>query len=374
MRTSDLDYDLDPARIATEPAWPRDMARLLVYVRATGAIEHRRVRDLPDYLGPNDTMVVNETAVAPARIKAMRRADAGGSARIEGLLLERVGLREWHALLKNARRVKDGETLALVGPQGVDEAATLRVVGRDGDGWRVALDGPETAEAILDRVGWTPLPPYILHERKVHGEAESADVDAHDRAEYQTVYAKRDDRPSVAAPTAGLHFTDELLATLAARGVERVPVTLQVGAGTFKPVETDSLDEHPMHGEWCVVRLPALARLHVARATGRRIVAIGTTSVRTLESLPVALGKTEGGVAADEGQGEPIVWSTDLLIRPGYRFRHVEALLTNFHLPRSTLLALVAALTGLDELKRIYRVAIDEEYRFYSYGDAMLVV
>ncbi len=379
MRTDDLDYDLDPDLVAREPAEPRDSARLLVYQRASGRIEHRRVRDLAEYLRPGDLLVVNETQVAPARIKAVRLRDGAGGAEvgahIEGLLLERRGPREWMALLKHAKRVKPGEGLALVGPGNgtSDQTSPYRLVVHDrlGEGYRVTLEGGASAEAVLDAVGWTPLPPYILKARRDHGEGDDGQHDRADRAHYQTVFAHSTDLPSVAAPTAGLHFTPDLLAAIAAKGVERVAVELQVGAGTFKPVETATLDEHPMHSERCVVHAATLARLRAARERaargGGRVIAVGTTSVRTLESLPSPL-------PAADPLGAALVWDTRLLIQPGHRFAHVDGLLTNFHLPRSTLLALVAAFVGLEKLRELYAAALRERYRFYSYGDAMLVV
>ena len=263
--------------------------------------------------------------------------------------------------------MKPGEGLRLVGPHPSSLTGTLRFISREGEGAIVEVEGGASADEVLAALGWTPLPPYILKARsravgrqEAHPDGEEDDAD---RRRYQTVFAAPTDAPSVAAPTAGLHFTDELFGRLAVRGVERICVSLQVGAGTFKPVETPRLEDHPMHTERCVVSERSLADLRAARQTKRRIVAVGTTSVRTLESMPDPL----------PAQG-PLVWDTNILIAPGHRFRHVDALLTNFHLPRSTLLALVAALIGLDELKRVYAIATAERYRFYSYGDAMLII
>ena len=410
MRTDDLDYPLDETLIATAPAEPRDSARLLVYERRTGAIHHRRVSDLPEYLRPGDAMVVNETKVMPARIKAVRapageleRAgqESGGGARIEGLLLERRGPRQWLALLRNTKRVREGELLRLIGPRPT-EGYGLRFLRREGEGAIVELEGGASADEVLERVGWTPLPPYITRARRERrssadpaeglpgavvegledGPAAGSDedtIDGEDRSSYQTVYARETDMPSVAAPTAGLHFTPALLERIGALGVERIPVTLQVGAGTFKPVETERLEEHRMHTERCLVTADALRRLRraVARSRGGlgRVVAIGTTSVRTLESIPASAleaGFVDGAVG--EAAGESLLFETDILIAPGSRLRVVDVLMTNFHLPRSTLIALVAAFIGLEEVRRVYAVATAERYRFYSYGDAMLIV
>lgn len=415
MRTDDLDYPLDETLIATAPAEPRDSARLLVYERRTGAIHHRRVSDLPEYLRPGDAMVVNETKVMPARIKAVRAPagelehavqESGGGARIEGLLLERRGPRQWLALLRNTKRVREGELLRLIGPRPT-EGYGLRFLRREGEGAIVELEGGASADEVLERVGWTPLPPYITRARRERrssadpaeglpaegvpgevvegledGPAAGSDEDAldgEDRSSYQTVYARETNMPSVAAPTAGLHFTPALLERIGALGVERIPVTLQVGAGTFKPVETERLEEHRMHTERCLVTADALRRLRRAVARSRagqgRVVAIGTTSVRTLESIPasaVEAGFVDG--ATGEAAGESLLFETDILIAPGSRLRVVDVLMTNFHLPRSTLIALVAAFIGLEEVRRVYAVATAERYRFYSYGDAMLIV
>jgi S-adenosylmethionine:tRNA ribosyltransferase-isomerase len=366
MRVDDLDYPFDPALVAREPAEPRDAARLLVVDRAAGTLAHRQVRDLPAYLRPGDAVVVNETTVAPARIKAVRQG-GGGAARIEGLLLERRDDRSWKALLRNGRRLRDGERLGLLPPGSTEPGPDgLTVVARDEEGWLVRFDEP--SDVVLERVGWTPLPPYILKARRDDGEADDAAHDRVDRTRYQTVYARGTERPSVAAPTAGLHFTPGLLAALAERGVERIPVELQVGAGTFKPVETATLAEHPMHREWCGIGADAARALRAAdgrrRHGGGRIFAVGTTSVRTLESLPCDLAALPD---------RPLAWETSILIAPGHRWRAVDALLTNFHLPRSTLLALVAAFIG-PSWRETYAVATRERYRFYSFGDAMLVL
>lgn len=383
VRTEELDYPLPPERIATRPAEPRDSARLMVVRRAGHSIEHRAVRELPEILSPGDAVVLNNSAVLPARLTA-RRATGG---QVEGLALgphvvagseEHPGA--WRVLLRGSARLRAGERLTLVGPADTTTGDAMTLVARDDEAWVVTLAGADPADdfaAALARSGHTPLPPYILHERQRRAAtgprsprepghlAQAAIDEASDRRWYQTIYADATRRRSVAAPTAGLHFTPELLGRLALSGVERIDVTLHVGAGTFKPIGTATLEEHVMHREWCEVCAQALEGLGAVRARRGRVVAVGTTSCRTLESLPSPLPQASGG---------PFVAETGILIAPGHTFRVVDALLTNFHLPRSTLLALVAAMVGLDWLKEIYAEAVASEYRFFSYGDAMLVL
>lgn len=388
LRTADLDYLLPPELIAREPARPRDSARLLVVRRGADGLTLSDMvfRDLPGLLRPGDLMVVNTSRVLPARLEGVR-ADTGG--RFEGLF---VGVasppgRGWRVLIR-AKRPRPGVVLVPTCPDGKPSATVLRLVepspepGEEG-AWLCVPEGPGAggdAPAILARIGWTPIPPYIQAARRrgagagVDGEAPSRDMA--DRADYQTAYAETDPARagSVAAPTAGLHFTQPVLDALAARGVGRAGVTLHVGAGTFKPVETEFVEDHPIHAEWC--ELPAeTARAIVATrragggsggSAGGRVVAVGTTSARTLESFGPAEGLVESGAAG---------WSR-LLVTPGFRWRNVDALLTNFHLPGSTLMALVAALLpgGVPDLLAAYRHAIDARYRFYSFGDAMLIL
>jgi S-adenosylmethionine:tRNA ribosyltransferase-isomerase len=393
LRTDALDYHLPVDRIATHPVEPRDSARMLVMWRSDESrIEHRHVRDLPEYLHRGDALVFNNTAVAPARLE-MRRASGG---RVEGLFLSSPAPRltagdlEWTIMLRSGGRVSVGDDLVLVGRDGHPGDLLLSVLAHDGDEWTVAVksaDGRllDTSE-VLDRVGRTPLPPYIVKARSAHHESYA---DAEDQRWYQTVYADAAHRHSVAAPTAGLHFTPELLHKIETIGVQRVDVTLHVGPGTFKPVTAATLGEHRMHDEWFEIgghAIDAIKHILEARheahshprplggslATGARergdgrIIAVGTTSVRALESLPDAAftGESCGSVCG----------STDLLIAPGHVFRHLDGMLTNFHLPRSTLLALVAAMVGLERLLAVYREAIDRGYRFYSYGDCMLIL
>lgn len=351
LRADELDYPFDERHVATAPARPRDAARLMVVDRAAGTVEHAHVRDLPRWIGPGDALVVNRTSVLRARL----RTDT-----TEGLLLEPMPDGTWRMLLRRAKRFAAGDRLPLFAPHGAAAGDAIELVARDSEAWRVRLvagPGGGDAGAVIERSGWTPLPPYILRSRE--DRHEDGDDDA-DRAEYETVYADASRRGSVAAPTAGLHFTDGLLAALDARGVRRAELILHVGAGTFRPVDAASLSAHPMHTERFEVP-PATAAMLAARPRPR-IVAVGTTTVRALESLP-------DPVPAHGAGGE-----TSILIAPGTRFRHVDAMMTNFHLPRSTLLALVGAFTGLDRLKELYALAQREGYRFYSFGDAMLVL
>lgn len=382
LRTAELDYDLPESAIAKEPANPRDAARLMLIDRASGdAREHTIVRELPRLLRKGDVMVFNATRVLQARLIG-RREDSGG--KVEGLFLSASGDgREWTALLR-AKKVREQTSIRLIDESGADTNVTLVPLRRDAHengAWVVGVrvDGAEAAAsntpldpaAILDRVGHTPLPPYILKAREHTQEPVKR---ASDRDRYQTVYAK--EQGSVAAPTAGLHFTPELLAQLDALGVDRVEVTLHVGTGTFKPVEVDIVEEHPMHSEWCSMSAAAVERVRRAKTEGRRVIGVGTTSVRTLESYALALENQAVAASANA----PASLDTKLLITPGYRYRWTDGMLTNFHLPRSTLLAMVGALLsdqgtlGVQRLIARYREAIEKGYRFYSFGDAMLIV
>ncbi|GAB4383348.1 MAG: tRNA preQ1(34) S-adenosylmethionine ribosyltransferase-isomerase QueA [Phycisphaerales bacterium] len=367
-----LEYELDESLIAVRPAEPRESARLMVVRRSRpDQIDHRRIADLPGLLSPGQVLVFNRTRVLPARFLG-RNLDTGG--RVEGLWLGDLpadGAHVWEALIK-ARRFRPGRRIELTDAAGRQTGVTLTLVERRGeDGtWAVQVHDPGSRPTpeILEQVGLTPLPPYIRGARKRAG----VDVpDEMDRRAYQTVFcdgqsgagdAHQPVQGSVAAPTAGLHFTPELLHRLADVGVERAEVTLHVGAGTFKPIETEHVEEHPMHSEWC--RLGEGAWVLDAPKT---LVAVGSTSARTIESF-----------AQLRARGEPIPdWlATDLLIAPGYAWQRVDGLLTNFHLPRSTLLAMVAALLpgGVEQLLDLYRLAMQQRYRFYSYGDAMLIL
>lgn len=350
-----LDFDLDPDLVARHPAEPRENARMMVVDLASDRVEHRRVADLGEYLAKGDRIVLNTTHVDPARFEAIRE-DTGGH--LEGLLLERVGPRAWWARLRKSRRLKPGHRLRLVG-RGDDVEAVLEVAAIDDGRVLVHLGGDALVQDVLGAVGHVPLPPYIRSARRDHGEPIEDDRDG---AWYQTVYAQADGPThSVAAPTAGLHLSKPLLRGLADQGVARIDLALEVGEGTFKPVETATLAEHRMHRERCVIGQEAID--HLRDRSAGRVIPVGTTAVRTLESLPESLPR-EGGLE---------FW-TDLLIEPGFQFRFLDGLLTNFHLPRSTLLALVAAITGLDRLHALYAEARCERYRFFSYGDAMLLL
>jgi S-adenosylmethionine:tRNA ribosyltransferase-isomerase len=359
MDISDFDFDLLPEFIAQRPA-PRGTARLMTLDRATGAIAHRTVADLPRLLRPGDVLVVNDTKVIPARIFGK---DEKGK-RTEFLLVERIrtiSLSEkegelWRCLAKPGRRVKAGRKFFLEGGW-TAELATADPVRAEGGLYalRFTKHGSKTSSLLdaLSSLGSAPLPPYI---RRPNGVA-----DEQDRADYQTVFAR--EPGAIAAPTAGLHFTGEMLAVLAARGVEFARVTLHVGLGTFKPVKVDRVADHRMEFERGSIPLDTAARVNRAKAEGRRVVAVGTTSVRTLEASALAHGSA---VAAG-------AFETDLFLVPGAPFRVVDALLTNFHLPRSTLLMLVSAFAGRENVLAAYREAVAAGYRFFSYGDAMFV-
>lgn len=350
MLVRDFDFEL-PEKAIAQHAAPRGESRLLV-LDAEGDERHRRVRDLPALLRPSDLLVVNDTRVLPARLFGRRQPGASigarpaeaarGGGRVELLLAERHGEREWDALLKPGRRAPPGTVIEL------SDELSAEVIARGEDGrFRLRFSAP--VEPHLERLGHVPLPPYI------HRADEAAD-----RERYQTVYAR--EPGAIAAPTAGLHFDDALLAALDARGVERAAVTLHVGLGTFKPVTAELVHEHRMDAERYSVPEATADALRRARDERRRVVAVGTTVVRTLESAALA---HDGNVPAGAG-------STALFIYPGFRFRVVDALLTNFHLPRSTLLMLVSAFAGRERVLAAYREAVEDGYRFYSYGDAML--
>jgi S-adenosylmethionine:tRNA ribosyltransferase-isomerase len=346
MRTDELDFDLPPELIAQHPVVDRAASRLLHYRSADRSIAHRRFSDLPSLLRPGDLLVFNDARVIPARF--VLRKETGG--RVEGLFLAERSAGVWRVLLKNLGPAKGDVRL---GFEGVEDV-TARVVEKGEEGeYTIELTPPRPALPLLESIGRMPLPPYIKRGK------DADERDEADRQRYQTVYARAPG--SVAAPTAGLHFTQEVLADLAARGVERTFVTLHVGMGTFKPVTAETLEGHVMHGEAYSISSEAAEAINRAKREGRRIIAVGTTATRVLESQP---------------ETEPLVEKTDqtqIFIYPPYRWKHVAALITNFHLPRSTLIALVAARVGLEEQRRIYRVAIEQRYRFFSYGDAMFI-
>ncbi len=370
MRMDELDFDLPPERIATRPAVPRDASRLMV-VRGK-EWEHCVFGEIGRFLRAGDLLVVNETRVLPAKLLLRRKSGAA----ISGLFLREVERGEWEVMLRTRGKASVGEVLeGAGGAEGGEFRFELRA--RLGEGmWRVGVMPAEAAAEVLSKIGHVPLPPYIERRRK-EGGAEAERVE--DREWYQTVYAQSGSGASVAAPTAGLHFTPELLARLEAMGVRRAAVELEVGMGTFLPVESATLEEHKMHVERYRVPWATVEALRAARREGRRIVAVGTTAVRTLEA---AAGRILGSLGEGEDlppaePGADICGETDLKIAPGFGFRLTDVMVTNFHLPRSTLMALVAAFLGdggVERLKGLYAEAIERGYRFYSYGDAMMVV
>ena len=340
MRVNLFDFDLPEERIALRPASPRDAARMLV-VDETG-LHDRGVRDLPSSLRAGDCLVFNDTRVIPAQLTGKR-----GDATIGATLHKREGLRTWRAFLKNARRVRDGDRIDF--GSGVAVVATERA---DDGSALLVFEGDAPVEVLLARAGTMPLPPYIASKRG---------VDDRDASDYQTMFAAKDG--AVAAPTASLHFTPELIDALDAAGIHRATLTLHVGAGTFLPVKADDTADHVMHAEWGRIDAATADRLNAVRASGGRIIAAGTTSLRLLESA----AREDGTIAAFEGD-------TSIFITPGYRFKAVDGLVTNFHLPKSTLFMLVSALMGRQRMQAAYAHAMAQEYRFYSYGDASLLI
>ncbi len=356
MATPDLDdisawqYKLPDELIASRPAARRDDSRLMVVRRASGQIEHRQIRDLPDLLSAGDRLIFNNTKVLPARLFGFRTSTKG---KWEGLFLEEPQNGRWRITGQTRGRLLPGETLTLVpAKEDVQQPPLqLRLIIQNDDGsWLVEPSRSESTIELLDQFGTLPLPPYI--GRKV--------ADENDQNRYQTVFAN--EPGAIAAPTAGLHFTPELLQKCSDQNVQTTEVTLHVGIGTFRPVSGDRLSEHRMHSEWCRLTQPAADEINATQAAGGNIVAVGTTSVRTLEAAALA-----GPLAAWQD-------STDIFIKPGFSFQAVDQLLTNFHLPGSTLIVLVAALAGYDLTIEAYRQAVAERYRFYSYGDAMLIL
>ncbi len=341
LKTSDFDYDLPEERIAQTPMEPRDHSRLLVYDRRDKSIQHLHFYDLPRFLTPQDILVVNETKVIPARLLGQKE-DTGVP--VEILLLKRLEKDLWETLVRPGRRLKPGTFCTFGG--GLLRA---EIVGNTDDGGRqVRFHYQGVFEELLDQLGQMPLPPYI-HEK------------LENKGRYQTVYAKQEG--SAAAPTAGLHFTPELMEKIREMGVPIQPVLLHVGLGNFRPVKAEDLSDHHMHVEHFEVTPEAAARINDVRAAGGRCICVGTTSVRTLES---ASGE-DNIVRAQSGD-------TGIFITPGYRFKATDALITNFHLPQSTLLMLISALMGREEALRVYNIAVEEKYRFFSFGDAMLIL
>ncbi len=344
MRVDLFDFELPQDRIALRPVRPRDAARMLVVRRTDARLEDHGVLDLPDLLEPGDVLVFNDTRVIPAQLEGRR---AGGEAKIGATLHKRIDLRRWQAFIRNAKRVKEGDQLVFGG------SVTVIAEARHADGsMTLMFEGDEAVEVLLERAGKMPLPPYIAGKRG---------VDDQDLKDYQTMFAAEDG--AVAAPTASLHFTDRLVAALDARGVKRETLTLHVGAGTFLPVKADDTDDHAMHSEFGRIGADTAARLNAAREAGGRIIAVGTTSLRLLESA-----------ASEDGSIHEFTGDTAIFITPGYTFRAVGGLMTNFHLPKSTLMMLVSALMGRDRMMSAYNHAITNDYRFYSYGDSSLLL
>ena len=340
MRVDLFDFELPPERIALRPAQPRDSARLLRV--APAALSDHVVTDLPGLLRAGDMLVFNDTRVIPAQLEGRR-----GEARIGATLHKREGTRTWRAFVRNARRLRDGDRIDF----GHGVAAVAGAKEEDGS-LLLTFEGEEPVELLLERTGRMPLPPYIAGRRE---------PDARDADDYQTMFAR--EKGAVAAPTASLHFTPELVAKLASAGIGRETLTLHVGAGTFLPVKAEDTDRHRMHSEWGRIDAATAARLTEVRAAGGRIVPVGTTSLRLLESA-----------ATPDGEILPFEGDTAIFITPGYRFRAADGLLTNFHLPRSTLFMLVSAMMGRERMLEAYAHAIANGYRFYSYGDASLLL
>lgn len=346
MRTDLFDFHLPECSIALRPAVPRDSAKLLVAGRA-GPFADRQVCDLPQVLRRGDVLVFNDTRVIPAQLEGVRHRPDQPGARIGATLHKRVELRRWQAFIRNAKRLRPGERIAF----GSDVTAIAEERLPDGS-FILAFEGDEPIELLLERAGKIPLPPYISARRS---------ADEQDHVDYQTMFAREDG--AVAAPTASLHFTPELMSALDAAGVRTAMLTLHVGAGTFLPVKADDTAEHQMHAEWGRIEAGTASMLNATRQGGGRIIAVGTTSLRLLES------------AVDEdGHIHPFAGDTDIFITPGYRFRATDGLMTNFHLPRSTLFMLVSALLGRERMLDVYNHAIAHGYRFYSYGDSSLLL
>lgn len=340
MRVDLFDFDLPQSCIALRPAQPRDSARMLV--REGGTMRDKHVFDLPSALRAGDCLVFNDTRVIPAQLTGTR-----GDATIGATLHKRESLRAWRAFIKNAKRLHEGDVIDF----GADVFATASERAEDGS-WLLSFHGDEPVEVLLTRAGTMPLPPYIASKRP---------VDERDAADYQTMFAR--EPGAVAAPTAALHFTPALLDALASAGIGYETLTLHVGAGTFLPVKVEDTEAHQMHAEWGEISTATAARLNAVRANGGRVIAVGTTSLRLIESA-----------TDDAGTIQPFAGDTSIFITPGYRFKGIDGLMTNFHLPKSTLFMLVSALMGREAMQEAYTHAIASGYRFYSYGDASLLI
>ena len=340
MNTSDFYYDLPEELIAQTPAEPRDSSRLLVYHRRDGAVEHKIFRDIIDFLNPGDALVVNDTRVIPARLYGKKQSTGR---EVEFLLLNQLSKDTWEVIMRPGKKLRIGDRVEFA------EDLQAEILEKKGDGvTSVKFYFEGLFEPLLERYGNMPLPPYITQRLE-------------DRQRYQTVYAK--ENGSAAAPTAGLHFTPELMEKIRKKGIDIIPVLLHVGLGTFRPVKVDNVENHKMHSEYYSISADSARRINETRKRGGRIIAVGTTSVRTLES-----------VADEDGSIKEQSGNTEIFIYPGYRFKCVDALITNFHLPESTLLMLISAFMGKEQALGLYRLAVQERYRFFSFGDAMLIL
>ena len=342
MLTNDFDFNLPSENIALRPASPRHSAKLLY--GQSGNITDHQVIDLPQLLRPNDLLIFNDTRVIPAQLSGIKYS---GEARFGATLHKRIDLRRWQAFIKNAKRLKVGDKIDF----GHDVIASAQARHEDGS-FTLEFLGEEPIEILLHRAGTMPLPPYIANKRA---------VDDRDYDDYQTMFAQKDG--AVAAPTAALHFTSELMEKLKIAKIEHITLTLHVGAGTFLPVKVDDINNHKMHSEWGEITQEAATKMNEVRQNGGRVIAVGTTSLRLIESA----ANTDGIINAFRGD-------TDIFISPGYKFNGIDGLITNFHLPKSTLFMLVSALMGLDNMHSIYRHAINNDYRFYSYGDSSVLI
>lgn len=345
MLTDIFDFDLPHENIALRPASPRHSARLLS--AQNGGISDHIVWDLPELLRPNDLLIFNDTRVIPAQLSGIRHSDNGEGAKIGATLHKRIDLRRWQAFVRNAKRLKSNDRIDF----GHDVFAIAEERHNDGS-FTLFFEGDEAVEILLERAGTMPLPPYIAGKRP---------TDARDYEDYQTMFAQKDG--AVAAPTAALHFTHALMAKLSAANIAHLSLTLHVGAGTFLPVKVEDTDNHVMHSEWGEITQKVADQMNAARKNGGRIISVGTTSLRLIESAT----DQNGIIKAFKGD-------TDIFITPGYEFRGIDGLITNFHLPKSTLFMLVSALMGVDRMQAIYKHAIDNDYRFYSYGDSSILI
>ncbi len=349
MQTESLNYELPPELIAQKPADKRTASRLLVVDRAADSVTDKTFSDITAYIKPGDCLVLNDTKVLPARFFAQRKT--GG--KLEGLFVEEISAGVWKVMLKHSRKIKAGEKIDLVANNKTPFCEVTACERMEDGQWLLEIGADGTPEDILAQTGFPPLPPYIKRD-------DNPENSADDFARYQTVYAKN--AGAIAAPTAGMHFTKGLMDDLKRSGVNIAYVTLHVGAGTFKPVTAENLADHPMHSERYSLDSENAEIINRCKRSGGRVIAVGTTSVRTLETI------------AAEGELKPATGSTRLFIKPGFEFKAVDAIITNFHLPKSTLIALVGAFAGMDRIMNAYGHAIEQKYRFYSYGDSMIIL